>query len=53
MQNQYLQEISLLKLHESGATLSVFCELFWIQKMEKNLMSAFSKNKGNLLFMDV
>ena len=36
MQNQFLQEISLLKLYESSVTMSVFCEIFWIQKMEKN-----------------
>ena len=35
MQNQYLQAISLLKLHENSATVSVFCELFWIQKWKK------------------
>ena len=44
VQNQHLQEISLLKLHESSVTMSVFCGFFWIQKMEKNLTSAFSKN---------
>ena len=32
--------------------MSVFCEFFWVQKIEKNLTSAFSKNKGNLLFVD-
>ena len=32
--------------------MSVFCEFFWVQKMEKNLTSAFSKNKGNLIFVD-
>ena len=42
MENQYFREISLLKLHESSATVSVLCEFLMDTKNGKNLMSTFS-----------